>query len=362
MAKKKAVNPARRSFKGTFLDRSNLVPFRDWMLETFAGLDDFLPGARGWCYLLEADDRIQKDEFDTAEGRITKLRKDGDIPVDICADDSSRVAVNLEELHTETPEQYAAYCLRQAGLHARAYTPVSFWEFQPVYLEVYVEKIDLLSLFRNVCAEYNVAISNFKGSPDVNQRIATMRRFKQWADRGKKCLLLVCGDFDPPGVKISASLFPNFRRLERTLVPDGYGGHEPVNYRIPDGAIERFGLNDGFIRDYNLSRTPNLVTSGGNDLANPPADRKKRKAWERMYEMYDIGPWLENYGEWKVEANALVTRPEEGRALCRRAIQNHLDPAGIEAYEARLQAERAKVWALLPPEVRETLRNKERCP
>ena len=69
-----------------------------------------------------------------------------------------------------------------------------------------VEKIDLKSLFAPLCAEYAIPITNAAGWNDINSRVQIMERFKYWESRGKRCVLLYCGDFDPAGLQISKSI------------------------------------------------------------------------------------------------------------------------------------------------------------
>lgn len=47
--------------------------------------DDFAVSSRGWCYLLE-EHGLFKDDFDTAQELINACRKNGRLPLDICAD------------------------------------------------------------------------------------------------------------------------------------------------------------------------------------------------------------------------------------------------------------------------------------
>jgi hypothetical protein len=50
-----------------------------------------------------------------------------------------------------------------------------------------------------------------------------------------------------------------------------------------------------------------------------------------------VQEYIAKYGVRKVEANALVVVPEAGRALCRAAIEKHLDLDRIPGYEAALE-------------------------
>jgi hypothetical protein len=48
-----------------------------------------------------------------------------------------------------------------------------------------------------------------------------------------------------------------------------------------------------------------------------------------------------------VEADALVTRPQAGRALCEAAIRKYVDEDGIEKFERAVKRERKQMRAAL---------------
>ena len=49
-----------------------------------------------------------------------------------------------------------------------------------------------------------------------------------------------------------------------------------------------------------------------------------------------VQDYLERFGARKVEANALVVRPEAGRELCRQAILKYVDASAAEDYGAEV--------------------------
>ena len=86
------------------------------------------------------------------------------------------------------------------GAHAgQRFEPGTFWNYQKCYVEMLVEKIDLKSLFTEVCAEYFVPVTNGVGWTDINSRVQMLRRFREHRRGGRRCVLLYCGDFDPAG-------------------------------------------------------------------------------------------------------------------------------------------------------------------
>jgi hypothetical protein len=95
-------------------------------------------------------------------------------------------------------------------------------------VEVATEKLDLRDLFEPVCRQFHIPLTNFKGWSDLNSRAAMMRRFKYWQARGKKCILLVCGDHDPGGLLITETMRKNLEDLS------GAVGWSPTNLKCLD--------------------------------------------------------------------------------------------------------------------------------
>jgi hypothetical protein len=285
---------------------------------------DFEVSSRGWCYILEGQIGLGKGEFDDAQKLINDCRKDGKLPIDICAEDGSRATVNLEEIDTRTPEDEALDWRKAIENAHNGYTPFSFWENQEYYLEMWVEKIDLRSLFLPVCERFRVPIANVKGWCDINSRAAVMQRFAYWQAKGKKCVLLYCGDHDPAGLKISGTIRSNLRDVEPA-----------VKWDPSDLIIDRFGLNISFIEEQGLTWIDNLETARGRYHLDDPLHDDHRKQYVQEY--------IAQYGARKCEANALVIRPDAGRQLCLEAIQRYVNDSSVTEYEAALQVQREKV-------------------
>ena len=292
---------------------------------------DFEVGTRGWCYLLENERVIGKDEFDRMESLIGDWRKSGKLPLNFCANDEKRAPVNLEDLDVRSPEVYARERAQGVAMCWRWYEPISFWDFQSRYIEMAVEKNDLRTLFEHVCGEFHVPIWNAGGWSDINSRADLMKRFRNHTRHGQHCVLLYCGDFDPAGLHISDLIRKNLFDLEDAV------GWSPGEDRL---TIERFGLNYDFIIANNITWIEGLKTGGGKFDLEDPAHKDHFKPYVQSY--------LKLYGPRKVEANALVARHEAGRQLCREAIENYIDQDGIARYEERLQEERQKVREILP--------------
>ena len=77
---------------------------------------EFSISSRGWCYLLE-EYGLGKGDFDATQKLINDCRKSGHLPLDLCAEDGSRSAENLDEAgaweNEETIEDEVESELRQ---------------------------------------------------------------------------------------------------------------------------------------------------------------------------------------------------------------------------------------------------------
>jgi hypothetical protein len=296
--------------------------FCDLVLQIQSTLD-FAVGSREYCYLLESHG-LRKGDFDAAQKLINDCRKSGQLPLDICCEDSGRATVGLEKIDSNSVEEEVetwAYTIEHAH---EDYTPFSFWDDQEVYVEVGVEKLALRNLFAPVCwEEFRVAATNLRGWSDLNSRGKMMRRFKQHEAAGRKCVLLLCNDHDPGGLLISNKMRKNLEDLSRA-----------VEWSPDNLVIIRFGLNDDFIDRHGLTWIDNLETSSGEQLDDPDhGDHYKRH----------VQDYIAQFGVRKCEASALVAQPEVGRQLVRDALLQHIPADAVQRYERKLKRVRERL-------------------
>jgi hypothetical protein len=312
----------RRSAAAEARYQADLDAFYAGIIEIGSRLE-FRVSARGWCYILENAGAITKGAFDRVERLINDGRKSGQLPLDICAADGAREFDGLERLDYGTPAHEARWLLDYVKSAYHRYTPTSFWEDQEYYLQLFVEKIDLKSLFGPICGEFRIPNANARGWSDINSRAGMMTRFAAWEAKGKCPVLLYCGDFDPVGLQISDVLRDNLAELSRAV------GWSPDNL-----IIDRFGLNVDFIEREGLTWIDGLATGSGQDLSDP-SHKDHQKAYVQQY--------LRQYGSRKVEANAMVVRPEPSRALLRQTILRYLPEDASTRYQAALAPRREDV-------------------
>jgi hypothetical protein len=207
----------------------------------------------------------------------------------------------------------------------RNYYPFSLWGNQEYYVQMAVEKMGVYSLFKKPTGEFDTPLVNIGGWSDINSRVAMMRRYAYWEARGKKCVVLPFVDHDPGGLHIVKFLLKNLADLSDAV------GWSPDNL-----IIDRFGLNENFIRDHGLTWIDNLEISSGERLDDP-----KHHDHDKDY----VQSYIKKFGVRKVEANALVVCPEAARDLCRQAILKYVSRSALEKYRRRLAAEQRKVRA-----------------
>lgn len=298
-----------------------LAQFANAMIKLYNQIG-FKVSSRGWCYQLEGFGLITKAQFDKVENVINDCRSSGILPIDFTAEEESRKFSGVEIPTTESPTEYLKLFLEAALRCENSYTP-DWWDGEEYYIQMIVEKIDLKTLFEPVCDEYHIPIATSKGWSSMLQRAEYAKRFKQAEEKGLKCVLLYCGDFDPDGLRISEFLRKNIDELRSIRWIDGIKGYDPE-----DLIIDRFGLERDFIEANNLTWIENLITGSKRNLASPTHPN---------YNMEYVQRYLAEIGERKCEANALVVRPSAARNLCRQAVEKYVGPEALQRFKDKRQ-------------------------
>lgn len=81
-----------------------------------------------------------------------------------------------------------------------------------------------------------------------------------------------------------------------------------------------------------------MITGSGLDLGDPS---------HRKHGDHDVQAYIARFGEQKVEADALVTRPQAGRDLCENAILKYIDLDGVEEFEEERRQKRQEMQRAL---------------
>lgn len=295
----------------------------------------FKVSSRGWGYILEQRGVINKDQFDKVEGIINRCRKEGCLPVDFVGEESAR---SFQEIHTPTTGSLQNHVKEwlEAAINCDQYFIPDWWDGEKYYIQMVVEKIDLVTLFQPICAKYHIPIANSKGWSSILQRAEYCRRFKEAEQRGLKCVLLYCGDHDPDGLRISETIRKNLEDIKDVEWEDGLTGFDPLSL-----TIERFGLNYDFIIKNKLTWIDNLIT--GNQQRQMHLNDSSHPNHFLPY----VQSYLKKVGVRKCEANALVVIPESGRNLCEKAILKYLGNDAEDRFNDRRITIRRKILSIM---------------
>lgn len=297
-----------------------LKQFADFILKV-SKLIDFELSSRGWCYQLEGFNVINKGQFNLVQKIINECRKKGYLPIDFVAEDSARELEGNFSITEVSREQFLHKQIQWVLESYRMYN-ADYWRSFEYYVVMLVEKVDLIGLFQPVCREYKIKIANSKGWSSISQRAEIAEEFKLHEEEYNQTpVLLYCGDLDPFGFAISERIKKNFRDIQRGT---GWNPHLLV--------VDRFGLNKPTVDKLGLTWIDNLTSGSGKapDYSNPIVQK-----------------YIAEYGERKVEANAIVIRPTEARQLCRDAIEKYLGTNALQIIEDQYKADYTHFWYLL---------------
>ncbi len=320
--------------------KNNIREFADFAQELSDQIG-FKVSSRGWAYIMEQNGYVNKDQFDKVESLINRCRKEGHLPVDFTAEESAREFKEVHYPTLRTPQRFLSDWINH-GYNCEDWYEPNWWKGEEYYIQMIVEKIDLVTLFQPVCKKYHIPIANAKGWSSILQRAEYARRFKEAEDRGLKCVLLYCGDHDPDGLRISETLRKNIDDIKQIHWDDGETGYDPR-----DLIIDRFGLNYEFITGNNLTWIDNLVTGGG-ELAKMVGGQVIQGTTKngRPHPNFHL-PYLQEYlakvGVRKCEANALVVAPDAGRFLCEKTVLSFLGEGCIDRFKKKKEAAKQKV-------------------
>lgn len=284
---------------------------------------NFKVSARGWCYLLENQNYINKGQFDKIQKIINEFRNDGSLPIDFTAKDSSRQFDFIDPfiIRTLSPELFLLKTLRKFNSISYWKNDIAFWEDKKFYLMMIVEKIDVKTLFSPICKKYHIPISNAKGWSSKNQRYFILKKCKLAERLGLDPIILYYGDHDIGGLRISDTLRKNIYDIEKT-----------TKLHTKNIFIERIGLNYDFIEKYNLTWIDNLISGSGN-LPN------YKNEYTRNY--------IDLYGERKCEANAILPNPQPAIDGLEKVILSYLGDDCLEIYNEKVSNEQQKVDSIL---------------
>lgn len=282
--------------------------------------------SRGWCYLIEGLNLIDKTQFDYCQKIINVCRKEGYLPMDFVALDKTREFKNVEDIVNkdyQLPEKYIIKRINSIKWWSYWKSDLTFWITQEYYVQMLVEKIDVFNLFKRKCADYHIPIANAKGWSDLNSRYFLALRFKTAEELGLKPVLMYYGDLDPAGVQIIQNIKDNLKDIEKA------SKWNPKNL-----IVDHFGLTYEFIEKNTLTWIDNLKTGSGKDLNNP-----RHKDHNAPY----VQDYIQLYGVRKCEANAILKIRDIAINDCEMHINQYISKNNQQEYQKKVEQEQNAV-------------------
>jgi hypothetical protein len=274
----------------------------------------FSPTLRGWGYVLEGLGICTKGNFDDVESRITRARKNGMLPLDITAEDATRVASAAQKVSDDLQTLIRLY-LKSVPYR---FSTATIETFSGIHVELVVEKLDLVGLLEPVTTRYGIPVSCLRGWTDMHSRAALLKRC---ASYGLPTAVLMFGDHDVGGLSITDSFQSN---LNEVFLASG------LDY-MPNMELVRVGLNADDIESLGLLWIDGLETSSGKDLG----DTKHKNHMDCNVQQY-----IRDHGKRKCEANALLRNPKAAQRILIDAVRKYVNDDALADYEEQRELDR----------------------
>lgn len=244
--------------------------------------------------------------------------------------DTSRRAVEIPSEGYDDPVEFAG---RIMSTVASGYNE-NFWRDQDHYVEVWLEKQSLASVFAPICAEHNVRLEATRGDWSDSKVYEAAHRLLDKLNAGKQVRVVYWGDFNPSGFHAPVSVQQTLKHYGLDLGPrqqdeppsryfDIWPQSEPSSWSGHEGAdimFERAGLNLEHIKRYSLPENP-----------NPSSSDKDRQLRERFREHVSEGR------DVNVELNALKEfHRDDLEAEIRNGITQYIDTTQRATTEERV--------------------------
>lgn len=235
--------------------------------------EGFKPTLRAMFYRLFSRGMIPntKSSYDSLGKNTVIAREKGILPPDCFADRSRRVIENFNESYAIPQQVIDARVKKLLGTVDDYYTKfIPRWHDQPNYVEVWIEKDAMASVFETILQDSQVRIVPMKGFGSFTFLYETAQRLKRFASKVENIHILYYGDFDPSGDYMDTYLINRLRQLSLSL---------ELEYSKVD--FQRIAVTPQQIRDYNLPFNPDEATE--NKMKNDTKTMHFMTKYGRLY-------------------------------------------------------------------------------
>lgn len=216
------------------------------------------------------------------------------------------------------------------------------WAEQEKYVEVWLEKASLASVFSPICKRWNVRLESTRGDWSDSKVYRATNRLRKKLSEGKDVRILWFGDYNPSGMHAPVTIqetmahygaeFREESDSSSKMYFDCWPADYPVIFEYDDGTegtlrFERVALNTTHIDRYDLPENP---TPSGTDKDRTLKDRFMKHVSEGR----DVN----------VELNALKEfHRGDFEEMIENAITAHADESVVEAAENRVRTAREDI-------------------
>jgi hypothetical protein len=127
-----------------------------------------------------------------------------------------------------------------------------WWEDQPFYVEVWIEKDALLGVLEHACEPWQLPYFSCRGYTSASEVWVAAQRIGQKIDAGKEVIVLHLGDHDPSGCDMTRDVEARLRLFLEGDERDWRSHHQ--------FCVRRVALNMDQVRQYNPPPNPAKLT------------------------------------------------------------------------------------------------------
>jgi hypothetical protein len=286
-------------------------------------------------YALEA--RGNKWEYRYVKRAVKKGRRCGYIdPSQIV--DSSRQPVNTVSDGWADPREFLDKQIR--GIWKQYWE--NYWKYQDTYVELWLEKQSLATVFQPICREKVVRLEATRGDWSDSKVYEATQRLKRPIMDGKDVTILYFGDFNPSGYHAPVSILDAMEYYGLTFHREFPESDDPRYYDPEHGLPQQYYTDepgDGNAGTLNFKRCAiNLEHIERFDLPeNPvPSSSDKDRTIKKWFHKY-----VSEGRDTNVELNALKEYERDFlEDLIREEIDAHVDGERKEQVQERIQQAR----------------------
>jgi hypothetical protein len=150
-----------------------------------------------------------RSNYNQLSSQLVRARESGDVDDSRITDRSRRI----EDVSFDSPESFIDVCrstLEQQYVRR-------FWDSQPVYCEVWVEKDALSQVLAEAVYSFNTIVAPSRGYSSYSYLRDAGNRISQYCNGSKPAAILHFADHDPSGIDMSRDL-----QTSQVLQPAGY--------------------------------------------------------------------------------------------------------------------------------------------